>query len=229
EAREIPAHLLPPGYSLDDLRHGTSGPKCVHPWTEGEDLLAFVRTAEQHATALGHAGRRELLDEPTLADAGLSGHEHDVPAPAARGAKSPSETIQLRLASDQRRLRCGHRRARGRRRAESCRTPARWRRPLQDLEVEPLRLGLGLDAELLLLHGHARLVLPQRRCATALARVEPHERPVYIFLKRIERDEARGGVGSQLDASGPDVAREHAAKGIESQVVQSRALGIEPR
>ena len=69
---------------------------------------------------------------------------------------------------------------------------SRWRnqRGLKDLLVEPLRRRLRFDAQLALQHGDADLVLPQRRAAPPLPRIQPHQRPVHRLLQRVEPEQS---------------------------------------
>jgi hypothetical protein len=113
-------------------------------------------------------------------------------------------------------------------RGHDARACARGRRPLEDLQIETLRLELRLHAELLVLRRHARLVLAQRRRATTLPDVQTHQRPVHIFLERVEREQSGTDSDRRLDPPRLAVARKEAAEGLQRELVEPRALGRQP-
>lgn len=119
------------------------------PQAEGQDLLARVGPAQDEPTALARRVPGDFLDEPRLADTRLAEHgHHSGPAfageterrahPSQIGGPADQGEASGRLSAAWRRGRGGARRARRR---------GRLRGPLgEDLLVEPLGLGLGLDA-----------------------------------------------------------------------------------
>ena len=119
------------------------------PQAEGQDLLARVGPALDEPTALAHRVGGDFLDEPRLADARLAEHGHH-PGPAFAGeTERRAHLSQLGGPADQGESSGGvsaawHRGLGGARRA---RRRGRLRGSLgEDLLVEPLGLGLGLDA-----------------------------------------------------------------------------------
>jgi hypothetical protein len=60
-----------------------------------------------------------------------------------------------------------------------------WALP-EDLLVDRLGFGLGLDAELAPENLHALLVLPERGVPAPELAIEPHQRSVHSLLQRVE-------------------------------------------
>ena len=227
------------------------GGRGVRVATRGSDLGQGQPRARglRERFALGKRGQRPIDRRLGLVE--LSRGERDPPhralgiadgdAPAA-GARDGEglraeisrmarialgESCQLSLSADQGRVGRG-RCAAPRRERCSAGGPGGGGGTLEDLEIEPLCLRLGLDAELLLQYCHARLVLAEGGGPPALAHVEAHERAMDLFLERVDREQARGGMGGLFHPSCLAVALDEPAERVDGQLAEPRALDVQP-
>ncbi len=204
-----------------------TGPQCAHPEAERQDALALVRTALDKADAVARRVGDELLDEARLAEPRLAENRDHARAAFGASVDLGAHARELRAAADQGRVNNGFTRRTGEPR------PASRRRPLgralgQDFAVELLGLGLGLDPQLAPQRLHADLVAPQRGRAAALGRVEPHERPMRGFLKRIEGDEPQGRLDGPLRLSVGSLAGQQRVQHAKAELAEPFALSVEP-
>ena len=201
------------------------------PQAEGQDLLARVGPALDEATALAHRVGGDFLDEPRLADARLAEHCHH-PGPAFAGeTQRRAHLSQLGGSPDQGEPRGGVSAAwrRGLGGARRTRRRGRLRGSLgEDLLVEPLGLGLGLDAQLAPQGLDADLISAERRRAASLGGIEAHQRPVDGLLERIEGEQAQGRLDGPLRQGGRGLPGEQRAQDAQAQLVQALALAREP-
>jgi len=188
------------------------------PRTERLDPFRVVAAADDDPAARGRRHRRELANEPRLADAGVTEDRDDTRRGAREGVL---EAPQLDVASDQRRL---HRVALAERELGHA-----LRGALADeCPVKLARLGVGLDLELPLEHAHAELVLAQRRRVVAPARVQPHERAMRRLVERIEGEDAPPDLERARDVARVRVPREHARERAAHEAAQTLPLGGHP-
>ncbi|PYM92440.1 MAG: hypothetical protein DME04_15485 [Candidatus Rokuibacteriota bacterium] len=76
EPRELGAQRGAESLEQLDVLPDPSRAQRVHPGTERQDLLGFVRAPDQHHRAPAHRLGGELADQPALADPGLAEHGH---------------------------------------------------------------------------------------------------------------------------------------------------------
>ena len=102
------------------------------------------------------------------------------------------------------------------------------RRLLQQLAIEVLRLRLRLRPQLALQHADAHLVLPQRLAPPALARVQPHQRPMHRLLHGVQREQPRRRVHRALGLARLALEGEQSGQDLERELAQTRPLGAQP-
>lgn len=142
-----------------------AAPERLDPRPEGQRLLGLVAAAERQPAGVERVARRELLDQPALADSRLAGDQHHVAPGVEHARERLAQALELARPSDHRRVHATRARRRGERRG---RPPERRVGRLQDLPVELAGLLLGLGAELAPQARHAGLVLLQRHRAPSL-------------------------------------------------------------
>src|SRR5262249_16216019 len=181
----------------------------THPRAERKDRVALVAVAHQHATSALERIGRERGRQPRLADARLSDDLDDTPAALHRLVEQPLQLAQLRLAAQQRGVGDGEIDSRVNRAGSAAtgRPRAVFDNPrepdlmAQDVVIETPRLVLRLRAQFLPKGTGADLVLAERRPATSLSDIEPHERAMHDLLKGIERQQTMGGLDSRMGCS----------------------------
>ena len=177
-----------------------AGAQCIDPRSERQHLLGLVRARREDPKSPSGRQRCELVQEPALADAGLTNEGND---PELSGADLVEQRVEFRrlvLSPQQRHSRLG-RAGRQRRHRRLDAGDGSGRVDLfetvctrsQDLLVKPSGFGLGLGSQLTLEDVDAELVLTQGRRPAAVPPVHTHHEPVHGFLERIELEQASSG------------------------------------
>jgi hypothetical protein len=170
--------------------------------------------------ALARAPSPQLLREPRLPDARLTGDEHELRAPARGGVPELCQARALGLAPDQQPVagRLDRRRGSGRARALA----------RQQRLVGGARQRRRRDAQLALERRGTGVEHPQRAGPLAPRVVELHEQPVGVLTQRVLAHEALGmadGLGVLIP---PGQQLRQARERVEVTITQALALGQQP-
>ena len=196
-------------------------PQRIDPRPEGQDLLALVRAAEQDGTAPARSLCREISQQPALTDPGLADDRHDLAVSGPGRGHDLVELGHLGVAADERAIG-----------GPGC-TGERHRHHLtwalsEDLLIERLGLGLGLDAQLALEDLDALLILPERGGPAPELPVQPHQRPVHGLLQRVEREQAKRRLHCGCGGAARALVSKPPRERFERQFAQPLSLRHEP-